>query len=213
MRLVGTIALFVGIFGALFGLSYSAFVFVREWTPLSEHSIAVSGSSTVRVPAKATRPYWADIELAGTRRRTANALPGGKTVDAVDHDVPIRASVIDASGTVLRVVDLHVDANTQLPTCARLAEPDRHCGSVRLEGPSRDRITMQVRLPPVNATTTGDLTYAIDVAPNARGDVTLERAKVVVYRSSREEIIGGLAAALFAMIVGAIVFRLSPRRT
>lgn len=212
MRHVGTLALIVGIFGALFGLAYSAFVLLREWTLLANEPLATSGGTTIRVEAKALRPYWADIELSGTARPTANALPGGKTVEAVDHDIPVKARIVDASGTELRVVDVHLDANAKLPVCTRLAEPNLECGEVRLDGPSRGRITMQLRLPPVTATTDGALTYAIELAPNARGDVTLERAKLTVYRSSREEVIRGLITAAVALIVGAIAFRLAARR-
>lgn len=175
MRIFGTVGLFVGIFGALFGLAYSAFVLLREGTFLAERPIATAGPSTVRVPVEASRPYWAEVDLASTTPITpANA----------DLAIPIRARVLDASGRELRVADVRADARTW----------------------------PRVRIPPVVAATTGELTYEIELGGSGRGDITLERARLIVYRSSREEIIAGLAGALVAIAVGGILFRIAKRR-
>lgn len=203
MRAAGPFLLFAGIAGALFGLSYSAFVMLREWTPFVDEAIAVQGPSTVRVSAKAARQYWADIELSGTAPRKP-----------IDYDIPLKMTVAAAPSPALRSADLHIDANAPLPACKGkgLPEPNTQCGGIELSGPARDRIAMHVRVPPVTATDTGELAFAIDIGPNGRGDVTLESAKIIVYRSSREEVIAGLVGAFAGLVLAGIAFKLAARR-
>lgn len=192
-------AFFFGILCALGGLAYSAFVTLREWTLLAQESIATHEPSTVRVPAKAGRPYWAAIELRGS-----------VTKKPLDHDIAWTATALDASNTTLRSIDVHIVADKPLPTCVRFSD-EAPCAVLSTEGPQRDRITITLQVAPVTATKTGDLSYLLEVGKDARGGVTIEHATVTVYRSSREEAIAGLLVALVGLMLAGIGHRMRRR--
>lgn len=200
MRAAGVVALFLGITGALGGLAYAAFSSLREWTVLEEKTIAAQGTTTVRVAAKPGRTYWAAVELFGAVQRTP-----------LDHDIALKTRVVDPSGTAVRAVDVHLDANAKLPTCFRFASDDGPCALILLEGRARDRIHMTTQIAPVTTTANGDLSYEIDLGRDTRGGVIVENAKVTVYRNSRDEAIAGLMVALVAAVLAGIAFRADRR--
>lgn len=192
-------ALFLGLVSALGGLAYSAFVTLREWTPMKMEPVAANEANPTRVAAKAGRPYWAAIQLSGTVSK-----------QPVDYDIAVKVAVIDASSARLRTIDVHLDANKRLPTCVRFSD-EAPCAIVSLEGRQRDRITITLQVAPVTATKTGDLTYVIDIDDDVRGGVRIESSTITVYRSSREEAIAGLVVALVGVMLAGIAHRLRRR--
>ena len=196
---VSVFALFFGIICALGGLAYSAFVTLREWTPMTTEPVAAKNAHPTRVDAKAGRRYWAAIQLNGTVAKKP-----------VNHDIAARVAVIDASDARLRTIDVRLDANKPLPTCMRFSD-EAPCAIVSLEGRERDRITITLQVAPVTVTKTGDLTYVIDIDEDVRGGVRIETATITVYRSSREEAIAGLVVALVGVMLAGIAHRMHRR--
>lgn len=199
MRVAGVFALLFGIVSALAGLAYSAFVTLREWTPMKMEQVAERDAPPTRVAATEGRRYWAAIQLSGTVLKKP-----------VDHDIALRAAVVDASNAELRTIDVHLDANEPLPACMRFSD-EAPCAVVSLDGPLRDRITFTLQVAPVTVTKTGELTYVIDVSKDARGGVAIENATITVYRSSREEAIKGLVVALVGIVIAGIAHRVRRR--
>lgn len=201
MRAAGAIALFLGLFVAVGGIAYASFVALREWSVLAEQPIAPAGKSTVRVAGIEGKPTWAAIELEGSVRKTP-----------VEHDIAMKARVIDAAGALLRATDVRLDANAKLPVCSHFtSSSDPACAVFRLEGRARDRIRLTLQIAPMIATKTGDLVYEIDVGNDVREGVTVEAAKVIVYRSSRDEAMTGLLVAVIGLVLGGAVFRMTRR--